>query len=404
MPELSLADFNKLLLENFGFEIAVWPIEKFKGYVKNAKRHRRKDLDTMKEALGQTKFKDFVKYDPVTDTIIDGHRRVAAATDMGTKELPVLIVRDLTPEKVKLLRLAYNRLPEQSTYDKRNLIDELADLKKLNIDYSFLDFGKYDQLIDVAFNKDLDLAFDNRSALGSLNFDNPLTPSEQKGAQSPPQSPVLLPHQKGQSEKLLGMGLADTIFPSDPVEGIPILSLDYMATEAKTPWAKWGELSAKKAIGGTKHFYAYDHKLYNIWHNPYQLLEGNTSQFCEVNFSIRNVHGRAYALGQIYRKRQIARWLQSKGKYIFVDMNVGGKWKKENLIGVEEGWTAYCTRGYTEKALYIAEQIDLAVERAQTENILFVIYGGGEVIADCAKESGCIWFPEIMDVQKGKGR
>ncbi|MHB8118610.1 MAG: DUF4417 domain-containing protein [Methanothrix sp.] len=413
MSELSLADFNKLLLENFGFEIAIWPIEQFKGYIGNAKKHRRKDFDTMKEALEQTNFKDFVKYDPTTDTIIDGHRRVATASSMGKKELPVLIVRDLTPEKVKLLRLAYNRLPEQSTYDKHNLINTLADLKSAEIDYAFLDYSKYDQLIDAAVNKDIDLclesSYGNRSTLGSLNYGDPLLASESEPLDlsrpsALPKTSVLIPPQKGQGERLSGMGLADTVFPSDPIEGIPILSLDFMATEAKTPWSKWQELSAKKSIGGTRHFYAYDKKLYNIWHNPYQLLEGTPAQFCEVNFSIRNTHGRAYALGQIYRKRQIARWLQSKGFPIFVDMNVGGKWAKENLIGVEEGWTAYCTRGYTDKALYIAEQIDLAVQRAGQNNILFVIYGGGEVIEDCAKESGCVWFPEIMDVQKGKGR
>lgn len=412
--ELSLADFNKLLLENFGFEIAIWPIEQFKGYIGNAKKHRRKDLDTMKEALEQTNFKDFVKYDPATDTIIDGHRRVATASSMGKKELPVLIVRDLTPETVKLLRLAYNRLPEQSTYDKHNLISMLADLKVAEIDYAFLEYSKYDCLIDAAVNKDADLCLDysHRSTLGSLNYDDPLQPHgsgqldpipQSNQIDQTPKTSVLASPQKGES--LSGMGLADTVFPCDPIEGIPLLSLDFMATEPKTPWTKWQELSAKKSKGGTTHFYAYDKKLYHIWHNPYQLLEGNVSQFCEVNFSIRNIHSRAYALGQIYRKRQISRWLQSKGKKIFVDMNVGGKWKKENLIGVSEGWTAYCTRGYTEKALYIAEQIDMAVERAGTERgLLFIVYGGGEVIEDCCKEAGCIWFPEIMDVQKGKRR
>ncbi len=405
MSERTLAEFNKILLENFGFEIDIWPIEKFKGYARNVKKHRSKDIDTMVKAFEETNFKDFIKYDPISDSIADGHRRVAAAIKWGKKELPVLIPRDLTPEKMKLLRLEYNRLPEQSSYDKRNLVNELADLTRSNIDYNFLDYNKYDPLVEANLSNNAEQAFEypGDSALGSLTFDRPLHEPLQEAEpnQFTPKPSIL--QAKKQKEDLHGMGLADMIFPSDPIEGIPILSLEYMPKTVKTPFIKHGEVSNKRNLGGAKHFYAFDGKLYNIWHNPFQLLEGNTSQFVEVNFSIRNTHGRAYALGQIFRKRQIAAWLQTKDKEIFVDMNVGGKWRKENLISVPEGYTAYCTRGYTSKAMYIAEQIDLATERAGTNNILFVVYGGGEVIEDCCKEAGCLYFPEVMDVQKGKG-
>jgi hypothetical protein len=199
------------------------------------------------------------------------------------------------------------------------------------------------------------------------------------------------------------MGLADKLFPGEKEYGIPTLSLDYQATDVPYPFVKWAEISGKREMRGTWHFYAYDGKLQNLWYNPHQLLSSNATAFVEINWSIRNVHPKAYALGQIYRKRQVSRWLQSKGKKIFVDMNVGGTWRSENLLGVPEGWKAYCTRGYTEKIMYISEQIGMAVDRAGTEDILFVVYGGGEIVADCCKEADCVHIPERLQAIRTGG-
>lgn len=405
-----MPDINELLLEKFGFEIAVWPIENFKGRRNNPKRHRHKDLAALHATFEQTGFKDFVKYDPVADEILDGNGRVAQALSDGMTELPVLIVRDLTPAKMKLLALAYNRTPELSSYDEKILVENLAELRNLDIDFGFLNYSRFTHEIDMAVNRDIDLASEEVLArsvapaparpelLGSEDpFDLPQdTSMPRQDIPKPLARAASAPIPQAAMKKETGMGLADTIFPGEQQFGIPILSLDYMATEVTLPCVKWGEIGAKNQMNGTWHFYVYDGKLYRIEFNPEQLLASNAQNFVEINYSIRNAHSRAYALGQIFRKRQIARWLQSKGRRVLVDMNVGRKHMKDNLLGVPEGWTAFATRGYTSKVDYINDQINAALEIAGTEDILFLVYGGGEAIEECCKAAGCVYIPERM--------
>ena len=416
-------DINSVLLQQFGFEIDVWPIEKFRGRRNNPKRHRHKDLSAIHESFSATGFKDFVKYDPVADEIIDGNGRVAQALADGYKSLPVLIVRDLTPEKIKLLALAYNRIPELASYDEELLIENLAELKNLDVDFDFLHFDRFVNDIDMALSRDLDLVedFEERkqeaaaqqssvfaqSSGGDDDGDSAATPSSIDSAQPArvPTVPIQPPTLSSAAKKETGMGLADVVFPGEPEFGIPMLSLDYMATEVSLPCVKWGEISAKNQMTGTWHFYVYDGKLYRLEFNPEQLLASNAQNFVEINYSIRNAHSRAYALGQIWRKRQTARWLQSKGRRIIVDMNVGRKHMKDNLLGVPEGWKAFATRGYTNKVDYINDQINAAIEIAGTEDFLFMVYGGGEAIEECCKAAGCVYIPERMQaiVKGGDG-
>jgi hypothetical protein len=400
-------NINAMLLENFGFEIAVWPIERFKARRTNPKRHRHKDLAALHESFSQTGFKDFIKYDPVADEIIDGHGRVAQALSDGMKALPVLIVRDLTPDKVKLLAILYNRTPELSSYDEKMLVENLAELRNLDVDFSYLGYDKYKYDIDMAIGSKLDMVEEVQRVAQDLQY----AESEELGSEDPytmPQNTALsqpkpqgkplslAPMQSSALKKETGMGLADTIFPGEPEFGIPMLSLDYMATEATLPFVKWGEIRSKNQMNGSWHFYVFDGKLYRLEFNPEQLLASNAQNFVEINYSIRNAHSRAYALGQIDRKRRMARWLQSKGKRIFVDLNVGKKHMQDNLLGIPEGWKAFATRGYTNKIQYIDEQINIALKIAGTEDIIFVVYGGGEIVEECCKAAGCIYIPERM--------
>jgi hypothetical protein len=409
-------DINAMLLEKFGFEIAVWPIGQFKARRNNPKRHRHKDLSALHETFSRTGFKDFVKYDPLNDEILDGNGRVAQAISDGMTELPVLIVRDLTNEKMKLLALAYNRAPELSSYDEKMLIENLAELRNLDVDFSYLGYDKYKNDIDMAIGSKLDMVeevqrvaatqavqYAESQALGS---EDPFT-MPQNTALPKPKMPgtalPLAPMQSSALKKETGMGLADTIFPGEPEFGIPMLSLDYEAKEVPAKFGKWAELSAKdKEIMGW-HFYTNDYKLTNIWYNPDLLLAGNASIFAEVNFSIRNAHGRAYALGEIERKRKIARWLQSKGRYVLVDLNVGRKHLQDNFLGVPLGWKSYITRGSVEKLPYILDQFDAAIKHAQGDEIFGVIYGGGVDVEDFAKEAGAVYVPERMTAVRENG-
>jgi len=412
-----MPDINELLLEKFGFEIAVWPIENFKGRRNNPKRHRHKDLSALHATFEQTGFKDFVKYDPVADEILDGNGRVAQALSDGMTELPVLIVRDLTPAKMKLLALAYNRTPELSSYDEKILVENLAELRNLDVDFGFLNYSRFTHEIDMAVNRDIDLASEDVIArsvapasarpepLGSEDpFDLPQdTSMPRQDIPKPLARAASAPIPQAAMKKETGMGLADTIFPGEPEFGIPMLSLKFEAKEVPVRFAKWGEVSAKnKEILGW-HFYTQDYKFNSLWYNPQILLSGDANCFAEVNFSIRKAHTRGYALGQIHRKRQLARWLQSKGRTIFVDLNVGRTHLQDNFLGVPEGWKAYITRGAENKIPYIIDQFEAALKHSAVDEILAVIYGGGGVVEDFAKDLGAIYIPERMTAVRENG-
>jgi ParB-like chromosome segregation protein Spo0J len=76
--------------------------------------------------------------------IIAGHTRLKAAEQLGLSEVPVHVARELSPDQVKALRIADNKLHELSSWDMELLPIELADLQGVNFDLSLLGFSAED--------------------------------------------------------------------------------------------------------------------------------------------------------------------------------------------------------------------------------------------------------------------
>lgn len=124
----------------------------------------------------------------------------------------------------------------------------------------------------------------------------------------------------------------------------------------------------------------------------------------EVNFSIYGWTPYPKALFNIYRKRWLARYWQSKGIKILVDLYVNDKYAELNLLGVPKGWRAYSTRGYTGKdrdTSNILSRHKTAVQHAGTDQILFVVVGGGNTAQDLCRERGWVWVPDHMSRATG---
>jgi ParB-like chromosome segregation protein Spo0J len=81
-------------------------------------------------------------------TIIAGHGRLMAASQLGMAEVPVMVARGWSEEDRRLYTLADNRLAETSEWDPETLKIELDDLTNL---------GLGDALADISFS-DADLA------------------------------------------------------------------------------------------------------------------------------------------------------------------------------------------------------------------------------------------------------
>lgn len=80
--------------------------------------------------------------------VVIGHTRLLAAKDLGLKKVPVLVADSLTPEQTKAYRLIDNRSHELASWDLKALGDELAELRKCDIDALFecWDPGQIDAL------------------------------------------------------------------------------------------------------------------------------------------------------------------------------------------------------------------------------------------------------------------
>jgi ParB-like chromosome segregation protein Spo0J len=90
--------------------------------------------------------------------VVDAERRVAAgwglvlaARKMGLLQVPAVTIDDLDESKLRLLRLALNRLGEESSWDFDVLALEYADILEINIDVDLQLSGFEMGEIDVAF-------------------------------------------------------------------------------------------------------------------------------------------------------------------------------------------------------------------------------------------------------------
>ena len=196
-------------------------------------------------------------------------------------------------------------------------------------------------------------------------------------------------------------GVPDTLWPTDNEWGIPLLDINRQADAFDLPIETWGA-KARGTKAGTLHFYTEDSRFTAIWQNPAQVLKAQAINAVEPNFSVYDQVPRAVALWQTYKKRWLARYWQSQGTRIFVDLNVARPYDDLNLLGVPKGWQAYATRGYQSRLQALDEELLIAKTHAESDSVTFLVYGGGVKVKDWSAENGVTWVPEDMDRAKGK--
>jgi len=200
-----------------------------------------------------------------------------------------------------------------------------------------------------------------------------------------------------EGEQDLAEYVPDAVWPTDNDWGVPLLDANLQARSLDAPFIGWGSVARTKRMRGTWHFYTGDYRFEALWSDPAPVVNTRCVNVIEPNFSCYNEMPMAVGLWQIYRKRWLARWWQSFGIRVFVDLNVAPKFYDLNWLGVPEGWAAYGTRGYTERLDWTAKEYEMACEHAGTDSILFVVYGGGPQIEEACKANGWLWMIETMD-------
>lgn len=183
--------------------------------------------------------------------------------------------------------------------------------------------------------------------------------------------------------------------------GIPILDLAMQATEIVRPARKWGTTSRSARMEGTYFFYANDYIWHRLAFDPGQLPRTGCRCAVEPNFSTHEDLPRAKVLHDIQQKRWIARQWQKAGVRIFVDLNVEPCFRDLALLGVPYGWRAYATRKHRDVRLSELEaDWRMAVKHADTEDVLFAVFGGGQRVKKMCGDRGWEWCPEHRDVVK----
>lgn len=117
-----------------------WPISRPKPYEKNARKWSKTAVEKVAASIKSFGWRQPIVCD-AEDVIIIGHLRLESAKYLGLTRVPVHVASELTPEQVKALRLADNRLHEESDWMTDLLAAELDALKGLDFDLTLTGFS-----------------------------------------------------------------------------------------------------------------------------------------------------------------------------------------------------------------------------------------------------------------------
>jgi hypothetical protein len=151
------------------------------------------------------------------------------------------------------------------------------------------------------------------------------------------------------------------------------------------PLKMWGQNTRRQQHAGTFGFYVRDYKFTGLWKHPESLLHTGCRVAIEPNFSTSQDMPEAVGIYGIFRKRWLARFWQTHGVRIIVDLNVAEKFCHTNLLGVPDGWQAFATRAQRGSNDLLPVMYDLACEKAGGPPNLFLVYGGGQQVREMCR-------------------
>jgi len=192
----------------------------------------------------------------------------------------------------------------------------------------------------------------------------------------------------------------DALFPADNIWDIPTLYLPLQADFVDLPVRGWGSIKRKTMMRGTWHFYVDDYKFSALWKSPDAVLKTAAVSVVEVNFTTEDQMPKAVGLYRTMQKRWLARYWQSQGLRVFVDLNVAKKFDEINLLGVPDGWKSFATSGADYAIGRLEDQYTIALRKAGGAPTNFLVYGGGLKIAKLCAERGWVYVPDARNAAR----
>ena len=119
-------------------QVVMRKIRDLKPYKNNAKKHPKEQVNRIAESIKEFGFTQPVLIDKNMEVVV-GHGRILGAKQAGLKEVPTVMLEDLTEEQIKAYRLIDNKLNE-SDWDYMLLDQEVEELLQSDIDMSLFGF------------------------------------------------------------------------------------------------------------------------------------------------------------------------------------------------------------------------------------------------------------------------
>jgi DNA modification methylase len=119
--------------------IETWPLARLNPYAKNAKTHGAEQVAKIAASMVEFGWTVPVLVDSAGE-LVAGHARLAAATQLGLTQVPVIVLGHLTEAQKRAYRIADNKLTELGGWDDMLLGEELRDLMGESFDLSLTGF------------------------------------------------------------------------------------------------------------------------------------------------------------------------------------------------------------------------------------------------------------------------
>lgn len=124
-------------------KIEYLPVGALRPYERNARKHRKEDMQGIVNSIQQFGFDDPIGIWGPDNLIVEGHGRLLAAKQLGMETVPCIRLDHLNDEQRRAYALAHNKTAENSEWDFEILPEELESI----IDIDMSQFG-FDISID----------------------------------------------------------------------------------------------------------------------------------------------------------------------------------------------------------------------------------------------------------------
>ena len=118
-------------------------------YINNP-RNNENAVDKVASSISEFGFKNPIFVDK-NNVVVNGHTRLLASKKLGLKEVPVIVIDDLTDTQIKAFRIADNKVSEYASWDEELLKLELEQLEEMNFDLDAvnIDYSDFDLEIEL---------------------------------------------------------------------------------------------------------------------------------------------------------------------------------------------------------------------------------------------------------------